>query len=526
MAGAKETPRQKMIGMMYLVLTALLALNVSNTVLEKFAFMNKTLEATVEEGGEKNTGTIGRIDKAVQEAGNRTKDVNVLNTAKEVRGETTKVLAELDKLKQEIIDATGGLEEDGSFKGMKNMEKLAHMMIKDGQGQGGKELQNLLNGYTQYLGEKAGIESGPIAFDGKDDPMFTSNKNAQKKSFAEVQFDQTPMIAGLATISQFETEIINRESEALEKLARDVGAADLKFDQISLVALPNSRVVAAGAKYEADLFISAASSGIQNPEMTFNGKEINVEAGKGKISFTASGGNYDKEGVAKKSYIATVKLKDSVYMDTITYFVARPVIQVQSAAVQALYLNCGNEMQVNCPQLGTSYKPTFKATGASSIPGAKTGLVTLVPNAKEVKLNVYNGGNLLGTETFKVRRVPKPEIRLTSRGKAINAKSGESISALRSLDIAAIPDADFKAFLPKDARYRVTGWEVTLARGKRPVGPPQKLSKQKASLGALMQKAKPGDRIVVEVKRVQRMNFRNQTENVSIGTSTFVVPLN
>ena len=44
MAGGKETPRQKMIGMMYLVLTALLALNVSTTVLDKFAFINKSLE--------------------------------------------------------------------------------------------------------------------------------------------------------------------------------------------------------------------------------------------------------------------------------------------------------------------------------------------------------------------------------------------------------------------------------------------------------------------------------------------------
>jgi hypothetical protein len=40
MAGGKETPRQKMIGMMYLVLTALLALQVSNAVLEKFAIIN------------------------------------------------------------------------------------------------------------------------------------------------------------------------------------------------------------------------------------------------------------------------------------------------------------------------------------------------------------------------------------------------------------------------------------------------------------------------------------------------------
>ena len=524
MAGAKETPRQKMIGMMYLVLTALLALNVSNTVLEKFLFMNRTMEKTVDDGEVKNNGTVGRIEAQVEESGKRAKDLAVLQTAQDVRTETTKILSELDELKDKLIAETGDYEEDGvTPKGIKNMEKIAHMMIKQGEG---KKLQTLLNDYTSFLSNKTGEEYGDLALDGKDHPIFKKDKNARKRDFATLQFDQTPMVAGLATISQFQTEIISRESEALEELARQVGAEDLKFDQIDLVALPNSRVVAAGAKYEADLFIAASSSAAENPDMTFNGKEINVVNGKGKIEFVAKGGNYDKDGIAKRTYIATVTLKDSVYKDTIEYFVAKPVIQVQSASVQALYLNCGNELQVNCPQLGSNYSPSFKASGASTIKGAKTGQVTVVPNAAEVKLNVFNSGNLLGTENFKVRRVPKPTIKLFNRGKEVNVKQGENISALRQLNIKAIPDESFKAFLPKDARYRVSGWEVTLARGKRPVAPPSKVTKESLTVGSLMQKAKPGDRVVVEVKRVQRMNFRGKTENVNVGNVFFNVPLN
>ena len=524
MAGVKETPRQKMIGMMYLVLTALLALNVSNTVLEKFLFMNRTMEKTVEDGEVKNNSTVGRIESQVEESGKREKDVAVLETAQEVRTETSNVLSELEKLKDQLIKETGEYEEDGvTPKGIKNMEKIAHMMIKDGQGQ---RLKTLLNDYTAFLSEKTGQQYGDLALDGKDHPLFKQDKNARKRDFATLQFDQTPMVAGLATISQFQTEIINRETEALDKLARDVGAEDLKFDQIDLVALPNSMVVAAGAKYEADLFIAASSSAAENPEMTFNGEAIEVVSGKGKIEFTASGGSYDKDGIAKKSYVATVKLRDSVYMDTIEYFVAKPVIQIQSASVQALYLNCGNELQVNCPQLGSAYSPTFTATGANTIKGAKTGEVTVVPNSAEVKLNVYNGGNLLGTEDFKVRRVPKPEIRLYNRGREVNVKQGENISALRELDIKAIPDESFKTFLPKDARYRVSGWEVTLARGKRPVEPPAKVTKESLAVGTMMQKAKEGDRVVVEVKQVQRMNFRGQVENVNVGSVFFNIPLN
>jgi hypothetical protein len=183
-------------------------------------------------------------------------------------------------------------------------------------------------------------------------------------------------------------------------------------------------------------------------------------------------------------------------------------------------------LQVNCPQLGSAYSPTFTATGAQTIKGAKTGQVTVVPSAADVNLNVYNSGNLLGTEPFKVRRIPKPEIRLYNRGREVNVKQGETVSALRQLDIKAIPDESFKTFLPKDVRYRVTGWEVTLARGKRPVAPPSKVTNESLAVGTLMQKAKEGDRIVVEVKQVQRMNFRGQTENVNVGNVIFNIPLN
>ncbi len=61
MAGGKETPRQKMIGMMYLVLTALLALQVSNAVLEKFAIINETLNGLITEGNKKSDQTLKQI---------------------------------------------------------------------------------------------------------------------------------------------------------------------------------------------------------------------------------------------------------------------------------------------------------------------------------------------------------------------------------------------------------------------------------------------------------------------------------
>lgn len=529
MAGGKESPRQKMIGMMYLVLTALLALNVTKTVLDKFVFINKSLERSVSDAVVKNNGTVERVKSAVDESGNRPADLAVLDKAQEVREKTTEVLQSLTQLKEEIIVLTGGRDEEGKFVEIADEEKLANLMLNQGRGE---ELKKRLNDYTAYLSQTIGTSFSPIALDAKDSPEFKDNPDQKRKTFSELNFANTPMAAGLATISQLQTEVVNKESQALDELARKVGAADLKFDKIIAMVRPESKVVAAGTKYSAEMFIAASSSGVM-PTMKRDGQPIPVDAsGMGKVEFTATPGDYDKNGNAIKSYVAAITMKmpggnDTTFTQKVEYVVAKPVIQVQSQSVQALYYNCANELNVQVPALGSVYDPSFTASNASTIKGQQRGLVTIVPtSAADVKLNVINSGNLIGSETFKVRPIPKPEIKVLNGNAEINAKQGESIARLRTLNVKAVAEEGFAQFLPKDARYRVSEWTVTLARGSRPVAPPINATSESVNIASFASVAKPGDRIVVEIKKVQRMNFKGAIENVGIKESFVNIPLN
>ena len=286
-----------------------------------------------------------------------------------------------------------------------------------------------------------------------------------------------------------------REQAALDELARKVGAEDVKFDKIVPMVRPEAKVVAAGTKYVADMFIAASSSSI-NPDMFVNGKKIPVTGGFGKVEFPATASNYDKDGLAKQTYKAEIKValpggRDTTYTNVIEYFVAKPVIQVQSASVQALYLQSGNELNVQVPALGTNYAPSFSAEGATAIPGNKPGVVVLVPNAKNVKLNVSSGGTYIGSENFNVRLVPKPEIVPTDGAREYDAKQGIKAAQLGRLVMRADADASFKEFLPKDARFRVTGYTVYLARGNRPVAN-QKVSGPEVNLRQWAAQAKAG----------------------------------
>ncbi len=527
MAGGKESPRQKMIGMMYLVLTALLALNVSVTVLDKFIDINNSLEVSLEAAKELNGNTIKRIESAVEESGSRAADVAILDKAKEIRAKTREMVNELSTYKEKFIDLTGGLDEEKQLVGKTDYDKVGNYMMPENQNQG-EALQKSLNQYATYLNstiKDSVVQFQPLALDANDNPRFKNDPNQKGKDWATLEFMGTPTPAGLATLSDYQNKVMAYESRALDLLARRVGASDLKFDNIRLVALPESKVVAAGAKYKAQLIV-AASSSAEDPEMTWEGKSIPVEGGKGIIEFPATPGAYDKDGIVRKTYIATAKLKDSVYRDEIEYFVAKPVIQVQSASLSTLYLNCGNKLNIGVPALGTSYNPTFRVTGGSSIPGKDIGLVTIVPNAPKVKISVSSGNSKIGDVDFDVQRIPKPDIAVYNGSKPVNTKQGENISSLRILRAAAIAEDNFKKQLPDDAQYKVTQWTIRLARGPRPIGQPIKSTSETVNLSQLMGNAKPGDRLVVEVVQVMRRNFRGNTEEVNMGEETTIITLN
>src|SRR5690606_9001607 len=259
------------------------------------------------------------------------------------------------------------------------------------------------------------------------------------------------------------------------------------------------------------------------------GRPIKVENGMGKIEFTAQAGTYDKDGVSIQSWTGQIRITNNGRDTTFTVkeesLVAKPDIQVQSASVQGLYLNCGNELNVQVPALGATYDPSFTASNADIAKGSEKGVVTVIPRGKEVTLNVSSGGNKIGSETFKVRLIPKPEIVALANGKPVNEKQGMAAPGPRSITMKAVADEGFKTFLPKDARYRVFKWTVVLVRGRRPVAS-ETVNGETANLTSFAAMAKDGDRIMIEVQDVKRLNFRNATEDVNIGTKIINIPLN
>jgi len=532
MAGGKETPRQKMIGMMYLVLTALLALQVNSAILLKFKFIDDSLLGVNNKTSSAADGTVKGIQAAVVKNQNQARDLNVLKQSEEIHDKTKAMVAYLRNVRDKLVVATGNPQGATEYKDPSADNKVMPAMIGGKQNGMAYPLKKELNQYSDFIRQYVPAAT-PLALDGRDDPRIANSKETtthdqRNKDFGELNFENTPLVAALAVLSQKETEVLKYEADALQKQAEKVGAKTIVFDKIGAFASAESNTVAAGTKYKAELFLTASASSI-SPRMTLNGSPLSVGSdGHGKVEFTARPGGFDASGNAKASWNGTIRFnqngRDTTFQVKVLYTITKPVMQIQSASVQALYFKCGNKLNVSVPALGAQYKPSFSASGASAMQGAKLGDVTLVPNSREVTLNVSSGGNAIGSQTFQVRPIPKPTVEAFVGGRPVNDKQGTPGTAIRSLTLKAIPDAGFATFLPDDARFRVSRYEVTLVRGKRPAIPTKTISGPTADLSDVVNAYREGDRLYIEVKDVQRQNFQGNIEPVSV-SRTFNIPL-
>ncbi|GAB2577318.1 type IX secretion system motor protein PorM/GldM [Spirosoma areae] len=522
MAGTKETPRQKMIGMMYLVLTALLALQVTSAILEKFVLLNNSLEQSTGAANKVNQSTVDNIRATVEKSGNRANDLVIVRQADELRKNTATVVADIDALKQRIItEGGGGLDEAGQIKNLSEEEKVAQIMVGGNHNGEAYTLKKKLDDYIAGLSKYTPTKYTSLANDGKDDPITSRSPDQRRKDFGELNFAQTPVPAALAVLSQRQTDVRRIEGEVLDVLASKVGAQDVKFDKILAMLSMESKVVVAGTKFKGQMFLAASSSGIQ-PRMSLNGGPVRIQDGQGLIEFTAQGGAYDKNGLARRTLNGSISyMQPNGENKTVSfnqeYFVAKPTYQIETGTLPPLYLGCANKLSIQSPQLGALWSPNITGNGAAVIQSGEKGKVTVVPNSAAISLNISNAGSLLGVEKFRVNKVPRPTLQISVGGVLANDPRGVPVSSARSVKIQAVSDPSFAAFSPDDAKFRTTGATISLVRGVKRVTSVN-VGPGGGSIAGLAAEAQSGDRLVIQVEGVQRQNFRGEISDIPMGS--------
>ena len=516
MAGGKETPRQKMIGMMYLVLTALLALNVSSAILEKFAIVNTTLEDLKDEDLTKNESKLkGIMDAKSTEA----KVTTAKEKAQKVREITKTMVTYLDGVKKKIETGSGqkALEGEELVQNTVNPEEV---MLDSRKPETGQEYEKKLKGYVKDLNDimQLRVPFAKLNKKAEDFPEFKNDAHQTTKNFLEFSFEGTPTMAAVALLSQMQTEVLEYESAALDSLNKIAEGVTYKVDQLVAMVQAESNSIVAGNNYEGNLFVAGAASGV-TPEMFKDGASLPLEdvdvglASKvkmGKIKFRAGASNYGADGIAKSSFKVKINLPGRPPIDrTIEYKVIRPTAIFGSAAAATLYRDCGTEVNVTIPGL-----PELSALDLG-VPGEQgkafklaPGKFAILPTRAQCNVNVLLGGQTIQVQKFETQDAPMPIAKLMSGPTTIDISKGIPAGTASVRVEPEIIDLIFAKNNNRDNKYFVSNLILQINGGSP-------ITIRSGTIPLSQYNLRKGDNITISQVQVQRPAYDGTTKQVN-----------
>ena len=249
MAAGKETPRQKMIGMMYLFYTAMLAMNVSKDVLNSFVLVNDSLTVTVENFTDKNQKIYSDFEK--QKAINETKAAKWNDLAQEVKTKADELSDYVKGIKVELVVATEGEEspaiENGDviaslIEAKDNLFVGDEIMIGPTQTGRGLDLRNKIDDFRNYLFslvpdiEKNSVVRGSIYKNLNTDPP--PPKDGAQVTWENAQFAHIPLVGVITMLTKIQSDIRNAEADALRFLYGQIDESEFKFNKLEGLVMP------------------------------------------------------------------------------------------------------------------------------------------------------------------------------------------------------------------------------------------------------------------------------------------------
>ena len=253
----RMSPRQKMINLMYIVLTAMLALNVSSDVLNGFNLVEDGLVRTNRTVSDRNTALYQQLEDFAKQ--NPQKGKVWYDRATDVRIRTMKLYAYIDSLKLAIVkDADGDDADIENIQGQDNLESAAKIMLTFGNG---KKLQAGMADYKNYICALVNdtTKRNSIFKALSTDPIV--QKGTLVKTPWEIgMFENMPVVAAVTLLAKIQNDVLFAEGEALSTLLNNVDAGDVRVNQLDAFVIPNSRLVMRGGKYSANIVLAAGLS--------------------------------------------------------------------------------------------------------------------------------------------------------------------------------------------------------------------------------------------------------------------------
>lgn len=521
-----ETPRQRMITMMYLVYTAMLALNVSAEVVNGFKTVGSAMTKSNENIQVKLDETYANFSKALQNSPDKVKEqyekaqkvrelsVNMgnyidsleytfmaaLNSTAEVpidinNPKKTRKIPVVNEDKTPNFDSIKKAIDIAGFRWLKmdELHESSRMFIDGGAG---IELKNRIIDYKQKVKEILGEDSSHVSI-ALNVEQKELNPDNELLDWEVLCFSEVVSGSALVTLTRLKAETMNAEFDAVNMLYKQVDKGDFKFDQIAMISRPKSTYIIQGGVYETDINVAAYDSK-QHFTATVNGQQLN-STDSGSVHYRTVCNNLGVQRVNGVAYVTTPDGGTQEYPISDNYFVAKPVAVVSLDNMQVMYAGIENPFTASVPGIdGRNVKVSIIEGNGKLSPGDGEGKYNITPanGCKKIVLGVDavvdKKTTRMGAPVFKVKEIPAPTI--TVGGFTNGAKVSRS-SLASGTTVIARPQDGFEFKIPKGS-IRVMSLEVFV--GNKPFN--MNGNSFDPDLLSAIKKANRGDKIYVDAK--------------------------
>ena len=400
------SPRQRMINLMYIVLMAMLALNVSSDVLKGFSLVGESLNRTTANAMKENQTLYDKFAEQLQQ--NPTKVRPWYDKAMVVKQMSDSLYDFAEQLRWALAREVDGKE--GNPDNLENKEDLnaSNVVMLSRYTGKGQLLHDKIVAYREammtYIADPR--EKAIIASNLSTD--VPRSENSLGKDWKQYMFEEMPTIASITMLTKLQNDVRNTESEVLRVLAGNIDLKDIRVNELNAYVLPEATTLFPGQTFNSNIFMAAVDT-TQRPEIYVNGKRLETE---GTYSFTVGApGEYSFSGYLEMPNAAGEVIRREF---TQRYNVIAPPVGATVAAdlMNVLYAGFENPVSVSASGVPAN-KITLTMTGGS-LTAQGNGKYIARPEkvGADVTFNVtgvVNGRTQsMGTYSFKVRKLPDP----------------------------------------------------------------------------------------------------------------------
>ena len=536
-----ETPRQKMIQMMYLVYTAMLALNVSAEVVEGFKTVGNAMNKSNQNMVAKLEDTYENFESALKN--NPAKVKEKYDKAQEIKKLSEELVNSLDTItysfvgqiekKAEIILIDPNNSEKTikrviplrNSDGSKNLDSIAEALriggfswmtklddnhagtryfIGDAEGKevtegAAFEVKKKIIEYKKKVKESLGADSTHVSL-GLDVEEYRLNSEKKLTSWEQLNFNNTVAGAALVTLTRMKAEVMNAEFDAVNMLFKQVKSNDFSFDKVAVITRANSPYIMQGGRYELTVNVGAYDSKAKFEASVGGQKFVANDSGAVVYSTICN-------ATGPKTITGTVYVKNDFGTESYdfkqNYYVAEPMAVFELTEMNVVYSGIDNPIKISVPGaaahnvVATLADPTQATLTPDPKAGAGHYIIKPKVNKGTIKINAAikdgNTTRFMGSNEFRARPLPDPKIFL---GKA-EAGKGIPINDLKNMKGPSVrygPEFAFHMETPKIIKQTIDITKVNGATDLENRGP-----QWGADVMSYIQKAKPGCKITLSI---------------------------